>query len=327
MRKWLLAVFLIIVASVVLLRQPVTCYFFLRDTSGERIAYLQRDTGLYLMDTQGSGQCQLVSGDFMNVAWSPDGTQLALIKDGDYNLYVVNADGSNLRQVADGVGAWTNITVPAWSPAGTQLAYINAGEAESEIYIVDLASGNTHSITPGLRAGAPTWSPDGERVAFQGLDAFYQVRVDGSELTELDSPIPPYYVQAWSSDSSQLAYIDGDYDLALINADGSNKRKLTTDFPDDQTPANPRWSPDGTRIAVRGTDIENYPVYVIDAASGEIVQQIEAYDGLNVDWTHDGANLIYTSSTNDFPAATFIVPAAGGASRLLGAGIRPALKP
>lgn len=74
---------------------------------GERIAYTSGEL-TYIMNSDGSHKVLLVE-DGDNPRWSPDGTQIAFDREWEWGVYVINADGSNLKRIAD--GAW-----PAWQP-------------------------------------------------------------------------------------------------------------------------------------------------------------------------------------------------------------------
>lgn len=119
-------------------------------------------------------------------AWSPDGTRLAFLRDGQ--VHVLAADGGEPEQVTDlplGAGA------PVWSPDGARIAFASPvdptdgkgplvaqrvdyqadgaglfGAVRSQVHVVDLASGRTRQVTDGDHAGQPAWSPDGRTVAF-----------------------------------------------------------------------------------------------------------------------------------------------------------------
>ncbi len=117
--------------------------------------------------------------------WSPDGKQIAFIKIPDSQipftvgeLWVMDADGSNPRKLADadaGHGYAAN-----WSPDGKRIAFIvreNAGDESanvsaealvSNLYVVDVATGDLAQITSFNEGRVETahWSPDGEALFF-----------------------------------------------------------------------------------------------------------------------------------------------------------------
>ena len=188
-----------------------------------------------------------------SLAWSPDGRKLAFLHEGDgrcgqgcFSLYVVNSDGSGLRNLTS-----------------------------------KLATGGHPGAGP---ASDPAWSPDGQTIAFVRLNAslgepIYVVKADGSRLRNLTpKPVGAYAAPAWSPDGRKIAFVsdrDGNSEVYVMNADGSGKRNLTRDRARDVFPI---WSPDGRRIAflrarlysnrVRGLGVNRfygYHLYVMNA--------------------------------------------------------------
>ena len=123
-------------------------------------------------------------GDF-NPAFSPDGTRIAFSSNRAIfrrwnplrlvpmtqaltNLYVIDADGSNLRRVAKDLGINGS---PAWTEAGNELLfYRGLSETDIAVYRTNLDGGGTTRVSPeGLTALTPTAGPDGS-VIFVGFD-------------------------------------------------------------------------------------------------------------------------------------------------------------
>ena len=74
-------------------------------------------------------------------SWSPDGTQIAFQsdRDGNWNIYVMAADGSNLSQLTSH-NAWDES--PSWSPDGTQIAFHSYRDNNWDIYVIDADGSN-----------------------------------------------------------------------------------------------------------------------------------------------------------------------------------------
>ncbi len=74
------------------------------------------------------------------------------------DIYIVNADGSGLRRLTDGMD-------PVLSPDGTRVAFVRWG-APHGVFVLDLRTGQEQRIVAVNQPRGPTWSADGRRLAF-----------------------------------------------------------------------------------------------------------------------------------------------------------------
>ncbi len=150
--------------------------------------------------------------------FSPDGKQIAFLKIPNSQtpftvgeLWVMNADGSNPRKLADadaGHGYAAN-----WSPDGKWIAFVKRENAEdqganqsaesliSNIYLVNVQNGDLKQITSltNGRAETPHWSPDGNTLAFNTvLDGRMEVQIADIASGEIRSlTTEPACCPAW----------------------------------------------------------------------------------------------------------------------------------
>jgi Tol biopolymer transport system component len=124
------------------------------------------------------------------------------------------------------------------------------------------------SATRFVGNDAPSWSPDGKRIAFtsfrHGRGDIYVVNADGSGEQRLTTNPAHDDLATWSPDGSRIAFSslrDGNFEIYVMNADGTGQTRLTTDPEDDFSPS---WSPDGRRIAFRSNRDSNGEIYVMN---------------------------------------------------------------
>jgi Tol biopolymer transport system component len=155
----------------------------------------------YVVNADGTGLATLLPLGDESPIWSPDGSRVAFVsgRDGTRSVYVMHADGSDVRRVSNLPGeAWfaplwgivENEYTP-WSPDGTRVAFVNLGEQHG-VYVANAAGSGVLRITPRGLAGDfrfNGWSSNGRRIAFtqtvDGSGDIYVVNADGTGLVNL----------------------------------------------------------------------------------------------------------------------------------------------
>lgn len=156
--------------------------------SGELILFTNHGNGLWVMKPDGENPRPLTDRDDIDPTWSPDGSMIAFAssRNGERQLFVMNADGSNVRQVTDLNNMGGRST---WSPDGTRLAFYRGPFGDRNIYIINVDGTGLVQLTSGGDNLGPSWSPDGNWITFtsfrDGNNEIYIIHLDGTGLTPL----------------------------------------------------------------------------------------------------------------------------------------------
>jgi Tol biopolymer transport system component len=244
------------------------------------------DLDIWTMNPDGSNRVNLTDrsrGEDAFPNWSADGQKILFMSDRetpgnpvppgapepDFEIFVMNADGSNQRQITFNE---LDDEDPAWSPSGKRIVFWRnlkppaRGEFDMDILTMkaDGSAERNLTKTPGVAELQPSWSPNGSKIAF-------------ARAPDLDSAS----------------------DIYTMSPDGTNEQQLTRGGLDNEFP---NWSPDGTRIVFNGLRDEplgeNYEVYSMSAGGGRVTRlTFEPAAGDYVPaWSPDGRRIVFASS-------------------------------
>lgn len=232
-----------------------------------RIAYTSNAGGssdIWTMNADGSGIRQLTVGANarLGLAIAADEKQLifAAERDGKYNLWRVQNDGSNPTRITSGDGEF----YPQCTPDGRWIVYQSGGSYPT-LWKIPNGGGGATAITK-INASRPSVSPDGKFVAYHYLDSSLERSQWGIGISSLEDgrrihrfDFPPTVVERlvkWTRDGKAIAFLNspgGVPNIWLQPVDGGDPKPLTNFQSDNIISFN--WNSDGTELAIiRGVE-------------------------------------------------------------------------
>jgi uncharacterized repeat protein (TIGR03803 family) len=232
----------------------------------------------------------------------PSGGKIAFasLRDGNYEIYSMNPDGSNQTRLTNNTA---EDYAPAMSSDGNRIAFGSFRDGNYEIYVMNSDGTGQTRLTNNLRDDfQPSFSPDGSRIVFvstrNGNYEIYVMDVDGKNQTRLTSHPAADYDPIFSPDGSKIAFSssrNGFGQVYLMNADGSNQIRLTNVAADEYDPS---FAPDGSRIAFssfrNGSTAE---IYVMNAdGSNQTRLTDNAAGDISASFSSDGNQIAFVSN-------------------------------
>ncbi len=246
---------------------------------------------IYTMPITGGTPTRIASG----LAWevqprfSPDGSRIAFTSDrgGGDNIWVMNADGSDMRQVTD--ENFRLLNQPSWSPDGRFIIakkHFTTGRSAGtgEIWMYHVSGGGGVAIVERpneqqqKELGEPVYSPDGEAI---------------------------YYTRNTTPGNTFIYAQDSQTGIFAIERHDLESGEVTTAVSGFGGAVRPSPSPDGSEIAFVRRDKDQSQLWVKDIASGRErmiygaldldLQETWAVYGVypNMDWTPDGRSIVF----------------------------------
>jgi len=255
----------------------------------------------YIAKTDGSGRHIVVDG-MHQPALSPDGKWLLVNGEKtDYmNMYLVKPDGSGVKKITD----FIEDSLPSWSPDSRGFVLATTRESPDHpqrIYVMDEVP-FTGRMQPGrvladasgrpVQGDYPTWTPNNQTV-YKGCDytvlpqvcGLFIISVTGGDWKQLTNN-PNDTAPAASRD--RIAFMsnrDGNWEIYVMNYDGSGVKRLTNNAADDGLPV---WSLDGKTIAFVSNQGGAWAMW---AMSPDGSNRRKLFDigggGLAADWQHE----------------------------------------
>ena len=257
---------------------------------------------VHTMDANGSGHGsdmkQLTTGEAEDdsPAWSPDGRKIAFVsvRGGVSQIFVMNADGTDVRQVTSGAGE--NIH-PMWSPDGSRILF-NTTHFAGVDQLTDIGSAGGNRMI-----GDKT--DDGMNLA--------TIRPDGADLQRITHG-GGYTYASFSPDGKSILHrrLQGEVSQVFVmNANGSDDHNVSGASKWDGWPA---WSPDGKRIVFARRVQDAFQIFVMDRDGGAVRQLTDALGGApdggftNPRWSPDGTKILCSRRLGGINLVVFPAP-------------------
>jgi Tol biopolymer transport system component len=241
---------------------------------GQRIAFAtggyMLPSGLSVINADGTNEVSLISGSFSgnggplsqlwSPVWSPDGNKLAFAgqtvtdtgssssaepasapAEGSTGIYLINVDGTGLCKLTS-----TEEVLgyrPVWSPDGEQIAFYDKDTTN----VISTDGSGRKPLAGGASAA---WSPDGQKLAFiNDSSVLDMINANGSGVRRLanTTTAAPGNLPAWSPDGEKIAFPcpaargAAGTDLCVINADGTEWKRLAFEVAPEDAPVSVLW--------------------------------------------------------------------------------------
>jgi len=286
---------------------------------GSRIAFASargNNYDIWVMNADGSARRNLTRNPAYDMypAWSPDGRKIAFGSDRtrprpsdfvEQDVFVMNANGSNVRnvtgtrRVAEGF--------PSWRADGS-LTYVRGNDRAHPPTFWSADANGSRAQSLGFGGQFPAWeprsalgcnsAPPAERLAFvrDGVGGNFDVFVGdagGQKAVDITNSEATESFPRWSPAADRLLFIRGDRvghgTIVVTAADGSLAREVVPSLGDVRSAS---WSPDGERIAFSVFGARGH-VYIVGADGSGLHALVQTTLSDSPAWSPDGRFIVY----------------------------------
>ena len=196
-----------------------------------------------------------------------------------FDIFIDRFDGGDVQRLTDTPGYDAEATI---SRDGKKIVFTSVRDGDLDIYSMDADGSNVRRLTsePGYDGG-PFFSPDGSKIVYRAHHPEREEELADYRALLADGLIRPGQLELW-----------------VMNADGSNKRQITSNG---AANFGPFWHPDGERIIfssnLANPEGRNFDLYLIheDGTGLEQLTFHDDFDGFPM-FSHDGKKLVWASN-------------------------------
>lgn len=294
---------------------------------------------IYALSMNGRAELQLTHDNHsLFPLLSPDGSKIAYIHikaetcegclfPAQYELYVMNADGTDPHFIADLDAPFPNFR---WSPNGERVSYGGWSKRDpagsgSPLIVANVRGDPSPQTLAQDAAGFFEWSPDGNWIAYECLPqhstSYAKVRLcitdtDGRGLSRVVAEEHPSPDFSWSPDGSRILFAEWNKNTKAICTVGINASPahfLTTVKP---ILAHPRWSPDGKQILFSDEDRGKEGIFVMNADGSDRRGLTDLkMQATNPFWSPDGQQIAFTALVHGWVQVHLMIPMGPASSK------------
>lgn len=246
----------------------------------------------------------------LHLAFSAGGTLVYLPGGGTPRLQLVSVDLAGTEKPL--VDARRGFMYPRFSADGERLAATISEPGDTNVWVIDLATGAQTRLTQEGTNNFPFWTPDGERVTYSsirgGKETIDWKRADGHGESELlVSPEESGGIigfGSWSPDGEKLVYTrflpskpENLNDIWITARDGVQAPRLL--IATGASEFGPAISPDGRWLAYVSGEPGRFEIYVQPFPDGGERHQISTDGGITPVWSPDGRSIYYGTNLAD----------------------------
>ena len=234
------------------------------------------DPEIYIMDSDGQLVKKLTNNSINDYRpiFSPDGSKILFQRQG-YQIWAIDLDDGSETQLASEAKLWNE----PFHPTSGEFLYTQSYDTPTgssdywEIYSMNIDGSTQQQLTYTIRSDIyPIFSPDGQSIFYvyydteDGRSDIWSMSRSGSDKTNLTNKTDYFRNIQPSPDGSKIIcsyrrYNNYDYQIAILDNDGSDLTSLTEDGPN----YDPQYSPDGSKIVFYSYRDSDYEIYLMDS--------------------------------------------------------------